>query len=344
VLGGFLALLSAATFALDNATARRGMLTGSVSQAMSITVPLGVPIFFIAVLIFGGLGTIGSFSPVSMLWLALAGIVHFVWGRYCNYRATKAMGANLVAPVQQCSLIVTLALAIWILGEWLTPLRLIGIGLVVLGPALAYERNDKTTKPNERATHRAETAVETDAAIEPARRAAFQPKYAEGYFFALLSSTGYGVSPILVRMALEGKGLALSLAGGLISYLAATVAFALVTLWPGQIRHLRTLDPRSARWFTVSGILVCFSQLFRYMALAIAPVSVVTPIQRLSLVFRLYLSRLINPHHEVFGGKVTMATAVSLVGALALSLSTEVIQGVIPLPDSIVSLLNWHWP
>ena len=140
MLGGFLALLSAATFAFETATARRGVLTGSVAQALSITVPLGVPIFFLVAAAFGALGTVLGFSAEAFVYLALAGVLHFVWGRYCNYRASKAMGANLVAPVQQGNLLVTLALAIWILGEHLTPLRVLGIGLVVLGPALTYER------------------------------------------------------------------------------------------------------------------------------------------------------------------------------------------------------------
>ena len=47
----------------------------------------------------------------------------------------------------------------------------------------------------------------------------------------------------------------------------------------------------------------------------------VTPIQRLSLVFRLYFSRIINPQHELFGGRIVAATVVSLFGALALSVS-----------------------
>ena len=42
MLAGFLAVLSAATFAFNNASLRRGVLTGSVGQAMAITVPLGV--------------------------------------------------------------------------------------------------------------------------------------------------------------------------------------------------------------------------------------------------------------------------------------------------------------
>jgi uncharacterized membrane protein len=327
-------------FALDNATARRGMVTASVVQALSITVPIGVPIFFVAALAFGSLATIGAFSVQALFWLALAGVVHFVWGRYCNYRATKAMGSNLVAPVQQATLIVTLALAIWLLGERLTLLRLIGIGLVVLGPALSYERADKRND----AAQRTESAAEADATIEIGKPPTFRPNYAEGYFFAALSSTGYGVSPILVSLGLESRGLGVSLVGGLISYSAAALAFALILLWPGQFRHVRALDRGSAAWFTVSGIFVCLSQMFRYMALAVAPVSVVTPIQRLSLVFRLYFSALINPHHEVFGGRVIAATIVSLAGALALSLSTEAVQAILPVPDFFVALLNWHWP
>jgi hypothetical protein len=71
---------------------------------------------------------------------------------------------------------------------------------------------------------------------------------------------------------------------------------------------------------------------------------VVTPIQRLSLVFRIYFSRVINPQHEIFGGRVIAATVVSLLGALALSVSTEMVQQVLPLPDWARAVLNWHWP
>ena len=277
---------------------------------------------------------IAGFSAQAIACLAAAGILHFVWGRYCNYRATKAMGANLVAPVQQSNMLVTLALAIWILGEHLTPLRVIGIGLVMLGPALTYERPRR----------KASDMTAARAGRQPAAAAMFQPNYAEGYLFALLSSTGYGISPVLVRLALENKELQASLAGGLISYAAAALVFALVLLLPGQWRHVRALDPGAAKWFAVSGVCVCFAQMLRYMALTLAPVSVVTPIQRLSLVFRLYFSRIINPQHEQFGGRIVAATVVSLLGALALSVSAEIVQAALPLPDWAKAMLNWQWP
>ncbi len=159
----------------------------------------------------------------------------------------------------------------------------------------------------------------------PEQGAPFRPRYAEGYIFALLSATGYGLSPIFIRLGLENHGLAASIAGGLISYVAATAVMAVVLIWPGQLRHALAVKPKSAKWFTLSGVMVCVSQMFIYMALSIAPVTVVSPINRLTIVFRLYFSRLLNPQHEVFGGKVIAGTLVSLAGAVLLSLSTELV-------------------
>ena len=91
----------------------------------------------------------------------------------------------------------------------------------------------------------------------------------------------------------------------------------------------------SAKWFTLSGILVCLSQMFLYMAMSIAPVTVISPINRLSILFRLYFSRLLNPEHEMFGGGVIVGTLVSLTGALALALSVDALANLLPLPAAV---------
>ena len=226
--------------------------------------------------------------------LLSAGVVHFVWGRYCNYRATRAIGANLVAPVQQMSLIVTLLLALRVLGEMLTPLRLLGIFLVLIGPSV--------TGRGAGAQGRRRKTDDARQPIDPAKTQGFEPKYAEGYLFALLSTTGYGVSPILIRLALQHKGLGSSIAAGLLAYTAATVVMGLILLWPGRWREVRNTERVAVKWFTISGIFVCVSQMFLYMAVSLAPLTIVTPINRLSLLFRLYFGRLINPQHEMFGG------------------------------------------
>lgn len=337
MFGGLLALLAAATFALNNASVRRGVLSGSVAQAMAITVPIGLPVFLVAALALGSLGMVTAFSLRTVLFLSGAGVIHFVWGRYCNYRATKAMGAILVGPVQQASLVFTLALAIAILDERLTPLRVIGILLVVIGPTITLPSRKTKATP-------APQSVGAAATEKPKSDSGFKPKYLEGYIFALLSSTGYGLSPILVRLGVEHHGIGASAAGGVISYGAATLAFALVLLWPGQLRHVLGVSPVSAKWFTISGVFVALSQMFRYMALAIAPVSVVTPIQRLSILFRIYFGRILNKEHEVFGGAIMLGTVVSLIGALALSVSTDTVLALAPLPDFVIAAAHWHWP
>jgi drug/metabolite transporter (DMT)-like permease len=336
VLGGFFALCAAATFAFNNASVRRAVLTGSIVQGMAITVPIAVPLSFIAALITGNLAAVMGFSPTAVAALSAAGIMHFVWGRYCNYRATRAIGTNLVAPIQQFNLLVTLVLAIWLLGEYLTPLKILGIALILLGPTFTMQ---KKVPPGERAV-----SEEKITPIDAEKPAAFQPKYAEGYTFSLLSAIGYGLSPILVRVGLENHGIGGSFAGGLIASIAATAVFALILLWPGQWRHVWSTDREAVKWFTFSGFLVFFSQMFLYMAMSIAPVTVVSPINRLSILFRLYFSRWLNPEHEVFGGSVIAGTVVSLAGALALSLSTQAVQDVVPLSDPLVALLAWHWP
>jgi uncharacterized membrane protein len=324
MIGGLLALLSAVTFAYANATVRRGVITGTVIQAVAISLPVGLPLFLLAMWPTGGFAELTGFDTRAVVLLIVAGISHFAVARYCNYRATKAMGANLVAPIQQYSLVITLVLAVVWLGEAVTVLRVFGIIFVVAGPALTLGPNKK-------------------AAAVPAPVGTFEPAYGEGYLFALLSAVGFGISPILVGMAFSDKGLAAGIAGGFISYLAATVFFLLLLLLPGQWKSFRTINRDTAKWFVISGIAVAISQMTRYMALAIAPVSVVSPIQRLSLIFRIYFGAILNPQHEVFGGRIIAGTVISLLGAVALSVSVDGLVQALPLPAPLAVLFGWSW-
>ena len=321
VLGGFLALCAAATFAMNNAIARRGVLSGSVIQAMAISVPFGVPLFLIAAWISGGLDLIPTFSLPALGFMASAGVVHFVGGRYCNYRAVKAIGANLAGPVIEGSTIVALTLAVLLLGEQLTVLKIIGVALILGGPALTVERKPK---------HRPDLA--------------FTPSYFEGYLYSVFAAFAYGTSPILVSFAISKAGLPASIAAGLISYIAATIAILLVILVFGQVQHVRDMSRETAKWFCWAGFFVGVSQMFRYMALALAPVSVVSPIQRLSLIFRFFIGYIMNRQYEIFSSRILAATIVSLLGAIFLSLSVDAVQDIIPLPPVLEPWLNWKWP
>ena len=330
MLGAFLSLLAATMFALNNAMTRRGVLTGTVVQAMAITVPMGAPLFFLLLLAFGQVGALTQFSGMTILYLSIAGVLHFVWGRYCNYRASKAIGTNLQGPASQSDIIFTLALAMWLLDEKLTPLRVLGIVLVIGGPLMTMIGDLRAAREQQK----------------PEAAEGFQPLYVEGYLFAVLSGTGYGLSPIFVRLALRDTGLGIGggLAGAFVSYVAALLFVSLFAFIPGQIAHVRKLDPGTRNWFIGSGLTVMLSQMFRYLALSVAPVSVVQPIQRLSLVFRFFFSYLLNRDHEVFSSKVWVSTGVALVGAILLSLSAEQVTAFLPLPDWLAAIIRIEWP
>ena len=81
--------------------------------------------------------------------------------------------------------------------------------------------------------------------------------------------------------------------------------------------------------------------MLRYMALAVAPVTIVVPIQRLSVVFRVIFSWLINRDHEVLTAKVLAGIAISLVGAFALTLSTDIALSLLPMEWADILTLEW---
>jgi drug/metabolite transporter (DMT)-like permease len=321
VLGGLLALISAVTFAITNAAVRRGVISGSATQATTLSIPMGVPVFLAALALGGGLGSFGELPRASVIAFAITGVTHFIIGRYANYRAIGAIGTNLAGPVMQFNLVVSLVLAILFLGETLTPLRIAGILLIFAGPAVVSREGTK----------RAREAV---AAAE------FQPRMVEGYCFAALAAFCYGMTPVLLRYAGGGRGLDAVLAGGVISASTASVVILLLLMLPGHWREIRGVGPEAMKWFLFSGVLVYISQTFYYMALALAPVTIVAPLNGLNNIFRIHVSRWLNPRHEIFGPQVMVATLVSFLGVVVLSISVDTL----PLPPAWAALLNWHWP
>lgn len=325
MLGAALALLSAATFGLNTATLRRGVLGGTVVQAIAVTNAIGVPLLAIACLVFGAFGVLAGLSREAWLWFASAGVVHFVFGRYANYRATRALGATQSGPIQQVSLLISLALALVILDEVLTPLRAFGIVLILLGPVIIFRRRMR------HATVTTRSGITLD--------------YFEGYVWGLLCAAAFGTSPLLIRFGLEDGGLLQGVAGGLASYLAsATVVSLLMLLNPAFRRDVLAIDRTTVRWFSATGFFVCMSQMLVFMALSIAPVTVVQPIQRTALMFRVAFSWVINRDHEVFSVSILVAIAVSMLGVLAVTVDEEILIAAVGLPVSLADFMRLAWP
>jgi drug/metabolite transporter (DMT)-like permease len=322
LLGAVLAILSAATFALTNATGRRGVITGTPAQGMVISMPVGLACFLALALLTGGLQAFSRFSTSALVSLSAAGVLHFVLGRYCNFRASQAAGVNLTAPVMQLNAVVTLILAVVVLREPCTMLQVAGAILMVTG-SLVTQRASQPASPS-----------------KPRDASAFRPHVAAGFFFASIAALAYGTSPIIVRQALIGAGPLGGLAGGSVAYAAATVAVAFGFLIPSLRRNVMNVSRENVRWFVYSGIFVAAAQGFLYSALAVAPIMLVIPLLQLSLVFRFLFALLLNPHHEVFGFLVVFGSVVSIAGACAVSIDTDLILHALAIPQPFATFLR----
>jgi len=258
VLGAIFALLSAASFALNNAAARRGVVTGSPIQGMAISIPMGIVCFIPVALVTGELVRLAQFPPAAAAWMAGVGVLHFVLGRYCNYTANQAAGVNLTAPVVQLQVIVTLVLAVTVLHEPCTLLQAIGGLMIVAGSIVTQQQ--RTGPPG------------GPALGVGGRKLLFSPQYLKGYVFAALAALCYGSSPIPARFALEHSGPTSGILGGLIAYTAATCVVVVALMWPGVRRDVAKTKRESALWFVYSGVFVAMAQGFFFTAVAIAQI------------------------------------------------------------------------
>lgn len=334
-------LLSAASFGANNIVVRRGLIRMSAAQGLYITVLLGIPLFVVAALLTGQLANASEFSSSDIALLATAGVIHFVVGRYCTFRAVAALGANRTMPIQATSGFYSVLIAVIFLHEQLNPLVAVGIVLVMVGPALIAEgsrrenRSDKSSAVATPAsgvggdTSGSETAV--DIASEPGGGDATvddvsppPTRLVEGYVFGLLSAVAYGTSPVFIRAALQDSS-DLGIVGGLVSYVAAGIVLVVGLLFVRRgtrpwsfVREDRT----KAKWFVFATVGVFFAQFFRYLALAYAPVSLVVPLTHTRPIFTVMFSYAFNRHLESFSPSTLIGIGISLVGALAIGIGS----------------------
>lgn len=328
MLGAIYATLAALTFAMNNAAMRRGVLTGTAGQAIALTVPLGGLCFLAMAIVTGQIWSIHSFPLVAASWLGAQGVLQFLIGRYFNYEANRLVGVNISAPIIQLQVVVTMLLAVVLLKEEFTVLQAIGTALM-LGGSFG-------TQLHKRAKSKAEAEDEA-AATKPH----FRPRYLPGVMCGLGAAVAYGVAPLLVRAAFESTPVKNVIAGGVIAYAAATVVlFVLVLLLAPFRRSIRAVNRNSATWYAAAAALVAASHGFVYAALAVAPLMVVVPILQLSLIFRIFLSQLLNRDYEVMNAAVIIGSIVAVIGSIGVSINTDYLLDALKIPPLLADTLR----
>jgi drug/metabolite transporter (DMT)-like permease len=223
------------------------------------------------------------------------------------------------------------------LHEKFTVLQAIG-SVLMLGGSFITQHN--AVRPKRAATPLG--AAPDPGAIQAGPKPVFQPHVVSGYAFGFGAAMCYGSSPVMAREAFLHAPGASTAASGFLAYTAATLFFSLILLKPGSWSDIRRMRRENLPWFLASAVLVAVSQAFVYASLAVAPLMVVTPVLQLSLVFRLFLSEVINRDYEVMNVAVLVGAFTAVTGSMLVSLDSELLTSLPGLPASLAAFLRYH--
>ena len=295
--GALLALISAAALGLNTAIVRRGVRWAPPYYLTIFSLAAAVPVFVVLAFLVGQGQRAGELATSDYALLSLAGVLNFVGGRYSNFKAIAAIGANLTAPLRTFSTLISAILGFTILNEEVTGLRLLGLALIISAPLLAFSR---------------------PAQMKVELKSGTKLKLAEGFSFSGIAALSYAFANFLLGYVLAGTGMSI-MAAAVAHGSAAAVMLATLAL-PRNRSGIASLSRNSLYVFLLVSVTMISAQVFRFAAFERAPVSVVSALVETVAFFGLGFAYLINRDHELFTRQVVAGVALAVVGAVALTI------------------------
>ena len=127
-----------------------------------------------------------------------------------------------------------------------------------------------------------------------------------------------------MKSGFSNYSLEITILAGFISYISAIFSLILImTFTRVRIRDVIEMDKSALKWFTITGFLGSSAQLLRYIALGLIPISIVEPIHRTSVIFRVVFGFIINRNHEIINLRVLLGVALSIIGMYLLILQID---------------------
>jgi len=293
--GSFFALLSAMSFALNAIFLRRAVIkVADISVGILISVPMAVPLLFLIIAFTGQFPSLLDFTWQGYVWLSLAGILHFAVGRTLNYKCIQLVGANIANILIRSDILISVVIGLLVRQEPFSWRLGVGVLLILTGITLSGFNSRQTQK-----------AYESLYRI-PAR----------AFALGLGAGVSWGVAPIFVKLGLDGIGS--PVAGAFISFLAATAALSFSLLNQRTRASISAVSGKAAGLFFMAGLLSFSANFVRYLALKLAPASVVTPLASTVPVFVLIFSFIFNRKLEIFNIRVVVGTISVVIGTLFL--------------------------
>ena len=283
-----LAAVCSALFAgLTSILAKCGIRKTDSDVATALRTVVVALFSWIMVAVVGSFSTITSISRTSLLFLVLSGLATGAsW--ICYFKALYMGDVNKVVPIDKSSTVLTVLLAILLFGETNNlAVKLTGTALLGAGVLLMIEKKQSAAG----STSRAYLPYAVGAAV-----------------FAALTS-------ILAKVGISGVE---SNLGPAIRTVVVLIMAWCIVFMKGKQAQVRSVDHRELAFIALSGVATGASWLCYYYAIQTGVVSVVVPIDKLSILVSIAFSRV------VFGERLTRRAATGLAlmvaGTLAMTL------------------------
>ena len=236
---------------------------------------------WLMVLIAGAWQPLSSIEGRALLFLALSGLATGAsW--LCYFRALQLGEVNRVSAVDKSSTVLTMLLALILLGEGLTPAKIAAMALIAVGTGLMLQ----TGRPHDSAA----SGADRQKTSAPGRAKAASLKTSGRWFlYALGSAVFASLTTILGKVGIEGVNSTLGTA--LRTAVVLVMAWGMVFLTGAQ-RGIGKISRRTWLFLLLSGIATGASWLCYYHALREGPASAVAPIDKLSILVTAAFSRL----------------------------------------------------
>ena len=284
-----MAVLSAVFAGLTSILAKCGIKKTDSDVATALRTIVVLLFSWIMVFVVGSASTITEISTKSLIFLILSGIATGAsW--ICYFKALSVGDVNKVVPVDKSSTVLTVLLAIIVFGETNhLVIKIVGTVLLAVGIFLMIEKKETESKH---------------------AKAVWFPYAVGSAFFAALTS-------ILAKIGITGveSNLGTAIRTGVVLIMAW-----FIVLIKGKQKQIKSLERRELVFIVLSGIATGGSWLCYYYAIQKGIVSVVVPIDKMSIVLTVVFSFFV--FKEKLRKKALIGLVLMVFGTLAMAIWT----------------------
>ena len=253
------AILSAVFAGLTSILAKCGIKKTDSDLATAIRTIVVLIFSWIMVLVVGSQHTITEIEPKAFIFLILSGLATGAsW--ICYFKALSVGDINKVVPIDKSSTVLTVLLAIICFGETSNlVMKLIATAILAVGIFLMVEKKQREEKQESKTW----------------------------MLYAVLAAVFAALTSILAKMGISGveSNLGTAIRTGVVLIMAWVIVFA-----RGKQAQLKSIDKKELLFIGLSGIATGASWLCYYYAIQNGEVSVVVPIDKLSIIVTVIFS------------------------------------------------------